>query len=506
MKLGVIGTGYVGLVTGACLAEQGHQVTCYDIDQEKIRKIEQGQLPFYEAGLEALVQKHMNHSLFFTSRPQDLAETEADFICVGTPSNPDGSIDLSQVEAAATQIGRYAQHGKVVVDKSTVPVGTAVRVKKWVKAAMADQGIEHYVEVVSNPEFLREGSAVEDALRPDRVVFGVKEAKARKMMEDIYAMSPGKILVTNPKSAELIKYAANAFLALSISFVNRHVQAFPGYNILEETERLKKEINPRGFFKVGIGYGGSCFPKDVKEFIHYLKRQGLDASLLESVEKVNHAQKILAVDKLERMLGSVEGKTIGILGAAFKPHTDDMRESPTWTIIDELKRRKVKAIAVADPLAKFPTAPGVRVYSKEDLEGQQFRFVVPTWDGIILVTEWEEFKGSDYDPQYLWYYHKDKKIAFVDGRNIFYRYSPCSLYDGMGKGEKTLEGYNLVDKFLDVAASYVRLLEKVCEKAGANFEDVLLGMMLDQRIGRQSFKKFFEGNHRTYTSLYDAVP
>ena len=395
MNITVIGTGYVGLVTGTCLAESGNHVTCVDVDAAKIATLQAGGIPIYEPGLEELVRRNAREKRlsFTTSVAEAMRETEVAFIAVGTPPGETGEADLSYVLAAAQEVGRHIRRYTVVVNKSTVPVGSAEKVAEVV-AAVAQGPFD----VVSNPEFLKEGSAIDDFMRPDRVVVGVASERARAAMAELYApfvRTEQPILFMDRRSAELTKYAANAMLASRISFMN---------DVAALCDRLGCDVDQvrRGmgsdrrigypFLFPGVGFGGSCFPKDVRAVMTMARQLGLDFDLLRAVERVNERQKRLLFDKAVKELGGLAGKRLGVWGLAFKPKTDDMREAPSLTLIQLLTG------AGAQVAAHDPVAAGVA----RGLLGPHVTLVDEPYaaaegaDALFLVTEWNEFRSPDY--------------------------------------------------------------------------------------------------------------
>ncbi len=422
MKITVIGTGYVGLVSGACMAEMGNDVLCLDLDPEKIRILKEGGIPIHEPGLDAVVARNVEAGrLHFTT---DVAEAvrfgTIQFIAVGTPPDEDGSADLQYVLSAARNIGRLMTDYKVVVDKSTVPVGTADKVKAAIADELAKRGQEMEFAVVSNPEFLKEGAAVEDFMRPDRIVVGADDERAIHLMRALYApfqRNRDKLVVMDVRSAELTKYAANAMLATRISFMNE--LALLADRMGADIEMVRQGIgsDPRigyHFLYAGCGYGGSCFPKDVKALIRTARENGQDLKVLQAVEDANDVQKMVLVDKIVAKFGEdLSGRRFALWGLAFKPNTDDMREAPSRVIINELFRRGATVTAY-DPVAMTETK---RIYGDEPrltladkpmdaLEGA---------DALLIVTEWKEFRSPDFERI------KDalKQPVIFDGRNLY---------------------------------------------------------------------------------------
>ncbi len=425
MKVSVIGTGYVGLVSGTCFAQMGNSVTCVDIDEHKIASLKEGKIPIYEPGLEKMVlENYAKGTLHFTT---DTAEAVADslvcFIAVGTPMGEDGSADLQYVLAVAREIGRHMQDYLVVVDKSTVPVGTADKVRTAIQEELDKRGVTIDFDVVSNPEFLKEGAAIQDFMHPDRVVVGAESERAMEIMHDLYApfmKTRDRFIGMDIKSAEMTKYAANAMLATKISFMNE---------IANICERVGADVNKvrngigsdsrigYSFIYPGCGYGGSCFPKDVQALAKTAKDVGYTPRILDAVEAVNYAQKKVLSDKVIKYFGEdLSGKTFAVWGLAFKPETDDMREASSITIINELTSRGAHVVAY-DPKARHEaesfylkdnTAVSYAESKYEALNGA---------DALILVTEWQEFRSPDFDEM--------KKLlktpVFFDGRNQFDR-------------------------------------------------------------------------------------
>jgi UDPglucose 6-dehydrogenase len=421
MKVTFLGTGYVGLVSGACMAEIGHEVICADIDKKKIAMLKKGGIPIYEIGLEEIVDRNVKEGrLSFTGDlKKAIQESEVVFMAVGTPEDKvTGQADLKYVFAVAETFGKHLNGYKIFVDKSTVPVGTAEKVEEII--AKASKG-KHPFEVVSNPEFLREGAAVKDFLNPDRVVVGVKSDKARKMMEQIYrpiARNGRPIMFTDVRSAEIIKYAANAFLAMKITFINE-VANFcdvAGGNVKEIAKGLGYDarIGER-FLYAGIGYGGSCFPKDVKAFIKTGHEYGANFHLIETVDEINVDQRIKPFVKLKKEFGGkLKGKTIAVWGLAFKPRTDDIREAPgienSWLFLEA--GCKVQAFdPVAMPNTKKVMTHKNLTYAKKALDALKGA------DALVICTEWDEFRVVDYKD----IKKRMKGNLIFDGRNVLER-------------------------------------------------------------------------------------
>lgn len=413
-KITIMGTGYVGLVTGTCLAELGNEVTAVDIDKSKIDNLNKGIIPIYEQGLEELVKENKKHNrLFFTTDiDKSIKQAEVVFIAVGTPPLPDGSVNLEYVKSVAESIGKNMNGYKVIVNKSTVPVGTGDCVKEIISKYYQGD-----FDVVSNPEFLREGSAVNDFMHPDRIVIGNGSIRAEKVLREIYSsFDTESIVFTDIKTAELIKYASNAFLATEISFINSIANLCEklGADVdkVATGMMLDKRIGTKAFLHAGVGYGGSCFPKDVKGLIQTAQESGVRFGILEEVDETNNAQKHSLLAKIQKLIGNdLKGKTVTIWGLAFKPHTDDIREAPALVIIRQLLDRNVN-VKVFDPIAK--EAGKKLLGDKVSFENNLLDSVTDS-NGLILVTEWPEFKTVD-----LTKIKKNmKQPNIVDGRNVF---------------------------------------------------------------------------------------
>ncbi len=440
MKVTVVGTGYVGLVSAACMAEMGNDVLCLDIDAEKIRVLEAGGIPIHEPGLDAVVQRNIEAGRlrFTTDIPRAVAHGTLQFIAVGTPSDQDGSADLSHVVAAARNIGRHMTDHKVVVDKSTVPVGTADKVRAAIAEELKLRRVEIEYAVVSNPEFLKEGAAVEDFMRPDRIIIGADDERAVLLMRALYApfcRNHDRLLVMDVRSAEFTKYAANSMLATRISFMNE--MALLAEKVGADIELVRKGIgsDPRigyHFLYAGAGYGGSCFPKDVKALISTGNDAGVPLQVLKAVEAANERQKQVLVEKLVGRFGaSLKGRTFAIWGLAFKANTDDMREAPSRVLIPELLRRGA-TLKAFDPVA-MPAArevfKGVQGLSFVDSQMQALEGA----DALVIVTDWKEFRSPDFDQMKKLL----KQPVIVDGRNLYEPQLMASLgmeYTGIGRG------------------------------------------------------------------------
>jgi UDPglucose 6-dehydrogenase len=414
MNIAVVGTGYVGLVVGACFAENGHHVVCVDKDAAKVRGLQKGKVPIYEPGLEEVVKRNRTEGRlsFTTTLPRAVRAAQVVFIAVGTPEAEDGSADLQHVLGVARDIARAMNGYKVIVDKSTVPVGTSERVREVVRRETT-----HPFSVVSNPEFLKQGAAVDDFLKPDRVVIGADDPRGAELMKELYApftRTGAPIMVMDCASAELCKYAANAMLATRISFMNEvsRVCDLYGANVDEVRRAVGSDRRiGNAFLFPGIGYGGSCFPKDVKAIVKFSRDKDYTFRILEAVELVNAEQKSVLITKMQRHFGKLKGKTIAVWGLAFKPRTDDMREAPAITIIESL-------------LAQGAT---VRAYDPEAVEVAKRHFggkvtytkrsydALDGADALALVTEWNEFREPDFA--------RMRKLmnepVIFDGRNIY---------------------------------------------------------------------------------------
>ena len=419
----VIGSGYVGLVTGACLAEIGHKVACVDSDRAKIRSLLAGRLPFYEPGLAQLVSKNVKDKRlsFCYSVAEGMGgrgrPAEIVFICVGTPPRADGSADLSYVEAVAEEIAKTLSDYTLIVEKSTVPVETGDWVRKTIERFNRRKVP---FDVASNPEFLSEGRAVEDFLHPDRIVIGVASKRAERGLQELYAPLKAPLVSTDVHSAELIKHASNSFLATKISFINAvaNVCERVGADVAEVARGmgLDRRIGPQ-FLKAGLGFGGSCFPKDLEAFRWISEKKGYDFKLLKLVQDINDQQRHWVLKKVEEELWNLEGKTVGLLGLSFKPETDDLRCAPSLDIIKALQGRRVKVAAydpVAMPKAK-PALKGVR-FARDAYD------LAKGLDALVIVTEWPAFKELDYKRIYGLMRHP----ILLDGRNLL---EPAKLRD-----------------------------------------------------------------------------
>lgn len=421
-KIAILGSGYVGLVSGTCLADFGMYVTCVDNNREKIKSLKEGKIPIYEPGLEALVSKNMYYKrLSFTDNVKKaIEENEVIFIAVGTPPSEDGGADLHYVMQVARDIAKYMNGYKVIVDKSTVPVGTGQIVKEVIKEVLAERGVNIKFDIVSNPEFLREGCAIRDFTHPDRVVIGAESKKAIDIMKEVYRVlyiNETPFLITNIETAELVKYASNAFLATKISFINELSELCEkvGANI----QHIAKGIGMDGrigskFLHVGPGYGGSCFPKDTKALVKIGINSGCKLLIVESTIEANEKQKLRMVDEIVKAMEGVENITLAILGLAFKPDTDDMREAPSLTILNELAKRGAN-FRVYDPEA-FREAKWRLKYLEDRIKYCNDEYeVVENADALVIITEWNQFRNLDLSK----IKQKMRKKYFFDLRNIY---------------------------------------------------------------------------------------
>lgn len=431
MNICVIGTGYVGLVSGTCLADFGHNVICVDNNKQKIEQLNQGKVPIYEIGLEDLIKRNTKEKRlsFSTNLTEAVEGALVIFIAVGTPSREDGSANLDNIFNVVREIALSVNEYKVIVMKSTVPVGTGRKIKKYINEILEERVSPEYLnnnpdassvkpnfDVVSNPEFLREGSAIEDFMRPNRVVIGTDSDSALAIMKDIYRplyLFETPMVITTIETAELIKYASNAFLATKISFINEmgHLCERLGANIdhLARGMGLDKRIGNK-FLHVSPGYGGSCFPKDTSALVHIAKNAGYDLKIVTTTKAVNDAQKKAMISKVEQALGTVKGKTIGVLGLAFKPNTDDMREAASITIIKELQKKGAR-ICAFDPAAMEEAK---KIF--ENITYAQNAYdAVEGADVLLLLTEWNEFRYLDL----LRIRKLLKQPLFIDFRNVY---------------------------------------------------------------------------------------
>ena len=448
MKLAIFGTGYVGLVTGTCFAEMGNHVLCVDIDEDKIAQLTAGEVPIYEPGLEAMVRTNTarGHLSFTTDITRGVDHGEIIFIAVGTPADEDGSADLQYVLAVAQSIGEHMDTEKVIVDKSTVPVGTADKVRETIRAALEARGANIPFHVVSNPEFLKEGAAVADFMKPDRVVIGSDTEHGARVLEQLYApfnRNHDKVVHMDLRSAELTKYAANVMLATRISLVNELANLADRLGADIESVRRGIGMDPRighHFIYAGTGYGGSCFPKDVKALIHTAQEVGYEAKVIEGVEAVNARQKRVLFDKLMAHYdGDITGKQFAMWGLAFKPNTDDMREAPSRTLIDLLIEAGA-SVSAYDPEAGDEAR---RIYQLDDAQAKspclrvcdRREDTLSGADALIVVTEWNEFRSPDFASVR----NALNNPVIFDGRNLYdpdYLRQLGFVHYGIGRGSQ----------------------------------------------------------------------
>lgn len=442
MKITIFGTGYVGLVTGACLAEVGHNVLCVDVDQSKVERLKQGIIPIYEPGLETIVRENYasGRLAFTTDAAEGVQFGDIQFIAVGTPPDEDGSADLQYVRAVARSIGTHMTATKIVVNKSTVPVGTGDQVRAEIQAQLAARDQTLTFDVVSNPEFLKEGAAVNDFMKPDRIIVGTTDAQSERLMRELYApfnRNHDRIIVMDLRSAELTKYAANAMLATKISFMNELANLAERLGADIEQVRIGIGSDPRigyHFIYPGCGYGGSCFPKDVQALHRTAREVGYDAVLLDAVEAVNNRQKSRLIDLIQRHYGgqaALAGKTFALWGLAFKPNTDDMRAAPSRVVMEALWAAGARVQAY-DPEAMEETQ---HIYGqREDLMLCGTRdSALKGADALIVCTEWKSFRAPDFAVMA----ESLREKTIFDGRNV---YDPQRLaeqgwqYYGIGRG------------------------------------------------------------------------
>jgi UDPglucose 6-dehydrogenase len=422
MKVSIFGTGYVGLVTGACLADVGHDVICVDVDEEKVAKLNKGVIPIYEPGLEHIVTTNFqNGNLKFTTNAAEaIAHAKLQFIAVGTPPDEDGSADLQYVLKVAETIATHMDDEKIIIDKSTVPVGTADKVSAKVSQVLQTRGVQIAYDVVSNPEFLKEGAAVGDFMKPDRIVVGISREESRAPMKELYApfnRNHDKVLFMDVRSAELTKYAANAMLATKISFMNEMANLAERLDADIEMVRLGIGSDPRigyHFIYPGAGYGGSCFPKDVQALDRIAQGVGYDAELVKAVESVNNRQKHRLFEKLSAYFdGDLAGKEIAVWGLAFKPETDDMREAPSRVLMESLWQAGA-TVRAFDPEAMEECA---RIYGdRDDLSLVATKDeAIDGADALVICTEWKAFRAMDYQKVKS----ELKNPVIIDGRNLY---------------------------------------------------------------------------------------
>lgn len=449
MKVSIFGSGYVGLVTGACLADVGNDVLCIDIDSSKVRRLQSGEIPIHEPGLDSVIARNVaaGRLQFSTSAAEGVAHGQAIMIAVGTPPDEDGSADLSHVIAVARAIGEHLNGYRVIIDKSTVPVGTADRVKATIESELASRDVHVAFDVVSNPEFLKEGAAIADFMKPDRVIVGSESAKAIEILRQLYdpfTRSRERLIVMDVRSAELTKYAANAMLATRISFMNE--LAGVAERVGADIEKVRQGIGSDSrigysFIYPGAGYGGSCFPKDVQALCRTAEHVGARVALLSAVEAVNSAQKRLIFDRINKYFeGRLSGITVALWGLAFKPNTDDIREAPSRVLMESLWAAGARVRAY-DPVAMTETA---RIYRAEIESGalvlvDRAMTALESASALVLMTEWQEFRSPDFE--------RVKQVlvdpVIFDGRNV---YDPVLMqklgirYFGIGRGESVRRG------------------------------------------------------------------
>lgn len=424
MKLLIVGTGYVGLVTGACFAQMGHHVICLDIDKKKIKNLQNGIIPIYEPGLKEMVERNSKEKrlTFTTDYEKGVKNSDICFIGVPTPASDDGSCNLDYVKNAAKSIAEHMDCPKIIVNKSTVPIGTADMVTIIIEDTLREKNLAIEFDVVSNPEFLKEGSAISDCMKPDRIIIGTNNEKTKSLMKDLYSgftLNHDRIICMDTLSAEMTKYAANAMLATRISFMNElsHICKFLGANINEVRKGIgsDKRIG-YSFLYAGIGYGGSCFPKDVQALISQAKEKGYTPKLLDAVESINHEQKKVLYHKMEKYFegkGGLTGKTIALWGLSFKPDTDDLRDAPSLILMKKLIEKGVK-LKVYDPVSMekakhlFQNNDTVTFCTCEEDATENA-------DAIALITEWKQFRRADLAP----ILSNMKGRGFFDGRNQY---------------------------------------------------------------------------------------
>jgi UDPglucose 6-dehydrogenase len=428
MNLLVIGTGYVGSTTAMVFAELGWKVTGLDTDAHKIQQLEQGLLHFYEPGLEDLLRKHVQSGQiqFTTNKDKAIRDNDLIFICVGTPSRADGSADMRFVKQVAEDIGQKMNGYKLVITKSTVPVGTQEQITAWITAA---QEQSYPFDVASNPEFLREGKAVVDALNPDRIIIGSNSKRATHLLQSLYQSVKCPVVITTPRTAELIKYASNAFLATKISFINELARLCDVLDVNVKEVSHGMGLDPRigtSFLQAGIGYGGSCFPKDVSALILTAKQNSTELSILEKVVQVNQTQHAYLVNVARERLGSLANKKIAVLGLAFKPDTDDIREAPALRVIESLLNEQA-LVTLYDPVASLPA----QAIYKAVTECSQLEVALQDADAVILCTDWPIFKKIDWGQMKL----VMSQPNVFDGRNMLDAHDMRAIgyyYQGIG--------------------------------------------------------------------------
>jgi UDPglucose 6-dehydrogenase len=442
MRITIFGSGYVGLVTGACLADAGNHVVCVDVDPGKIERLKAGDIPIHEPGLDVIIQRNASAGrLIFTTKAKEAVDQgQFQLIAVGTPPDEDGSADLRSVLAVARTIGQHMTEYKVVITKSTVPVGTADKVRDGVTASLRSRGAAIEFDVVSNPEFLKEGAAIQDFMRPDRVIVGTSSPKAAELMRALYepfTHNRDRMIIMDVRSAELTKYAANAMLATKISFMNELANLAEHFGADIEAVRNGIGSDPRighAFIYPGVGYGGSCFPKDVKALRRSAAEVGYRESILSAVETVNERQKTVLFQKIKAYFGDLKGKTLALWGLAFKPNTDDMREAPSRVLMEALWAAGAKVRAY-DPVAMTECA---RLYGeRQDLVlCKDSDATLQGADALAIVTEWREFRSPDFDQ----IKSALKTPVIFDGRNL---YDPAHMaragfsYYAIGRGQRS---------------------------------------------------------------------
>jgi UDPglucose 6-dehydrogenase len=427
LKILIIGTGYVGTTTALTLCELGHQVIGYDVDPVKIASLQNKNLHFYEPGLKELLVKHLHSgNIQFTENIKHaIQQSEIIFICVGTPQQKDGSANLEYVQQAASIVGNYLNNYKIIVNKSTVPVGTAEKVTKWIKESSVSP---INFDVISNPEFLKEGTALVDSLNPERIVIGSNSEKATDIMKKLYSKFKTPFVHTTPQTAELIKYAANSFLATKISFINEMAKLCENVNVDIKDVAYGIGLDSRigkSFLQAGIGYGGSCFPKDVLALLSTAQQYNTNLSLLEKVDAINNTQPLYMIEKVKKKLREIKGKKIAVLGLSFKPQTDDIRESPAIKIIEELSKQSAN-IVVHDPVAKLP-----KTLSQKITQSTSIHSLLENADALIICTDWPEYETIDW----LLVKQKMRTPYIFDGRNMLNASKMTELgfyYEGIG--------------------------------------------------------------------------
>lgn len=430
MRICVVGAGYVGLTTAACFSELGNDVICVDIDEEKIKELQQGIVSIFEPGLQELVERNLKEGRlsFTTDLEKGVIESKVIFIAVGTPSLEDGSVDLSSVKAVAAGIGKYMNEYKIIVNKSTMPVGSGDLVAKIIKE---NQSEPIPFDVVSNPEFLREGSSVSDFMHPDRIIIGTSNHDAASVLLELYEPMDTQIMIVEQRSAEMIKYASNAFLATKISFINEiaNICDRVGANVTEVADGMGWDRRiAHAFLRPGIGYGGSCFPKDCEAMLKIAEEHGYEFKILKATQRVNELQPLIFIEKIKEVLGFLVGKRLAVLGLAFKPNTDDMRGAPSIKIIELLLKEEAVIVAY-DPAAMKKAH---KIFGDKISYARNIYEAAEGADALCVLTEWSEFKHADLE--------KLKELLrnpiIIDGRNVYDPKKVKSLgfiYRGMGR-------------------------------------------------------------------------